>query len=123
LNLRKGGTTHPFLTLQFLTDGTYDEASGHFLAPSGKRKFYVASDHLEIDGLKRFTPQDLIDIALMHGLHFNQATQTGSVFYMLSAVPTHGFVGVTSVGDSPDEAQERYDAVVSTLMKEAESAG
>ena len=22
LNLRKGGTTHPFLTLQFLTDGT-----------------------------------------------------------------------------------------------------
>ena len=24
LNLRKGGTTHPFLTLQFLTDGQYD---------------------------------------------------------------------------------------------------
>src|ERR1700746_1451391 len=23
INLRKGGTTHPFLTLQFLTDGTY----------------------------------------------------------------------------------------------------
>ena len=27
LNLRKGGTTHPFLTLQFLTDGRYDAAS------------------------------------------------------------------------------------------------
>ena len=26
LNLRKGGTTHPFLTLQFLTDGGYDAA-------------------------------------------------------------------------------------------------
>src|ERR1051325_7601623 len=24
INLRKGGTTHPFLTLQFLTDGAYD---------------------------------------------------------------------------------------------------
>ena len=24
INLRKGGTTHPFLTLQFLTDGRYD---------------------------------------------------------------------------------------------------
>src|SRR5207344_1872428 len=24
INLRKGGTTHPFLTLQFLTDGTYN---------------------------------------------------------------------------------------------------
>ena len=28
LNLRKGGTTHPFLTLQFLTDGRYDAATG-----------------------------------------------------------------------------------------------
>ena len=28
LNLRKGGTTHPFLTLQFLTDGTYDPETG-----------------------------------------------------------------------------------------------
>ena len=27
LNLRKGGTTHPFLTLQFLTDGRYDPAT------------------------------------------------------------------------------------------------
>jgi hypothetical protein len=122
LNLRKGGTTHPFLTLQFLTDGKYDEASGHFLAPSGQRKFYVASDHLEVDGLHRLTPQDLLDIALMEDLHFNQATQTGSVFHMLSALPTHGYVGVTSVGDSAAEAQERYDAVVSILKEQAEAA-
>jgi hypothetical protein len=27
LNLRKGGTTHPFFTLQFLTDGRYDPAT------------------------------------------------------------------------------------------------
>ena len=29
INLRKGGTTHPFLTLQFLTDGTYDPETRH----------------------------------------------------------------------------------------------
>ena len=28
INLRKGGTTHPFLTLQFLTDGAYDADKG-----------------------------------------------------------------------------------------------
>ena len=28
LNLRKGGTTHPFLTLQFLTDGRYERDTG-----------------------------------------------------------------------------------------------
>ena len=119
LNLRKGGTTHPFLTLQFLTDGHYDEESGHFLAPSGRQKHYVTSDHLEVDGLERLTPQDLLDIALMEDLHFNQATQTGSVFHMLSALPTHGFVGVTSVGDSASEAQARYDAVVDVLTRQA----
>ncbi|MBT8165752.1 MAG: hypothetical protein HKO82_12410 [Acidimicrobiia bacterium] len=122
LNLRKGGTTHPFLTLQFLTDGNYDEASGHFLAPNGQRKFYVASDHLVVEGLDRFTPQDVLDVALMEDLHFNQATQTGSVFHMLSALPTHGYVGVTSVGDSAAEAQDSYNTVVSVLTKEAEAA-
>ena len=38
LNLRKGGTTHPFLTLQFLTDGGYDAASGRFLTQQGQQR-------------------------------------------------------------------------------------
>jgi hypothetical protein len=119
LNLRKGGTTHPFLTLQFLTDGTYDEFTGRFIAPSGQEKFYVASDHVRADGLSRLTPQDLLDIALMHNLHFDQARQVGSVFHMLSALPTHGYVGVTSVGTSASDAQDRYDHVVEVLTQEA----
>ena len=119
LNLRKGGTTHPFLTLQFLTDGTYDESTGRFIAPNGQEKFYVASDHVRADGLSLLTPQDLLDIALMNDLHFNQARQVGSVFHMLSALPTHGYVGVTSVGDSPADAQARYEHVVEVLTQEA----
>lgn len=122
LNLRKGGTTHPFLTLQFLTDGTYDESKGRFFAPNGQEKFYVASDHVRADGLSRLTPQDLLDIALMHDLHFDQARQVGSVFHMLSALPTHGYVGVTSVGNSAPDAQERYDLVVEVLTQEASLA-
>ncbi len=118
LNLRKGGTTHPFLTLQFLTDGTYNEAEGRFIAPDGREKFYVASDHVEVPGLDTLTPQDLLDIALMHGLHFDQARQVGSVFHMLSALPAHGFVGVTSVGDSSHDAQGRYDHVIDVLIEE-----
>jgi hypothetical protein len=37
LNLRKGGTTHPFLTLQFLTDGSYDEEKAVFVARAAAR--------------------------------------------------------------------------------------
>ena len=38
LNLRKGGTTHPFLTLQFLTDGRYDAESGRYVTAEGREK-------------------------------------------------------------------------------------
>ena len=47
INLRKGGTTHPFLTLQFLTDGRYDATTGLFMTPDGREKHLVATDHLE----------------------------------------------------------------------------
>jgi len=118
LNLRKGGTTHPFLTLQFLTDGNYDAGTATFQAPSGLQKFYVASDHVAIDGLRTLTPRDVLDIALIHGLHFDQARQVGSVFHMLSILPEHGQLGLTSVGDSPAEAQQRYEEVVAVLTSE-----
>jgi hypothetical protein len=55
----------------------------------------------------------------MRGLHFDGARQVGSVFHMLSAMPTHGFVGVTSVGDSAEDAQCRYDEVLTVLAEEA----
>jgi len=119
LNLRKGGTTHPFLTLQFLTDGTFDESTGLFTAPSGQPKFYVASDHVDVPGLSALAPHDILDMALMQDLHFDQARQIGSIFHMLSALPTQSQVGVTSVGNSPDDAQARYDAVVAALEAEA----
>jgi len=119
VNLRKGGTTHPFLTLQFLTDGVYDEERAGFFAPDGREKHYVANDHLEIEGIDHLTPQDLLEIALMRGLHFDQTRLVGSVFHMLSAMPTHGFIGVTSVGDSAEDAQRRFDEVVAVLTEEA----
>ena len=53
MNLRKGGTTHPFLTLQFLTDGVYDPDKAVFVTRSGRERHFVATDHLEIDGLSR----------------------------------------------------------------------
>src|SRR6266487_1299811 len=72
INLRKGGTTHPFLTLQFLTDGTYDPETAIFTAPNGQQKFFVASDHVESPRYRTLTPDDLFDIVVRHNLHFNQ---------------------------------------------------
>jgi PGM1 C-terminal domain len=119
INLRKGGTTHPFLTLQFLTDGAYDPETGLFTSPTGKQKFYVASDHFAVPGLRTLLPNDLLDIALVRGCHFDQASQVGTVFHMLGALPVLGQIGVTCVGDSAEEAQERYDRLAAVLSEEA----
>lgn len=115
VNLRKGGTTHPFLTLQFLTDGTYDPERAVFVAPGGAEKHYVASDHVEIPGLEVFRPQDLLDLALIHRFHFDQTRLTGVVFHMLSAMPTHGFVGITCIEDSAYSAQRLYNEITEFL--------
>ena len=56
INLRKGGTTHPFLMLQFLTDGAYDETTGLYHTPTGQPRYYYASDNLQSAMLSRTDP-------------------------------------------------------------------
>jgi hypothetical protein len=119
INLRKGGTTHPFLTLQFLTDGTYDPETATFTAPSGIRKYFVASDHVQSPYYRGLTPDDLFDIVVRRGLHFDQSRQTGVVFHMMSALSERGFVGLTAVENSPEDAEALYQKAVKTLDEEA----
>lgn len=118
INLRKGGTTHPFLTLQFLTDGTYDTETGVFTAPNGKQKFFVASDHVESPRYRTLTPDDLFDIVVRHKLHFGQTRQTGVVFHMMGAIGELGRMGLTAVGNSHEEAKALYDRAISVLNEE-----
>jgi hypothetical protein len=123
INLRKGGTTHPFLTLQFLTDGTYNPDTGIFTAPNGQQKFFVASDHVESPRYRTLTPDDLFDIVVRHNLHFDQTRQTGVVFHMMSALGELGRTGMTAVGNSHDDAKATYDRAVAVLDQETRDGG
>src|SRR6266404_3109858 len=122
INLRKGGTTHPFLTLQFLTDGKYDHDTGIFSTPRGQAKCFVASDHEESPLYRVFTPDDLFDIVARRGLHFDQTRQTGVVLHMLAALGSHGRMGLTAVADTQDEADALYTHAVEVFHEEARDA-
>jgi hypothetical protein len=122
LNLRKGGTTHPFLTLQFLTDGRYDPETATFTAPSGRAKCFVATDHLAAPRYRAFTADDLLDVVVRRGLHFHPGRQTGIVLHMLSALGECGRFGFTAVGDSAAEAEALYARAVAAVDEEAEAA-
>jgi PGM1 C-terminal domain len=118
INLRKGGTTHPFLMLQFLTNGTYDEATGIYQTANRQPRFYYASDNVQNDCYKGLIPQDLINIAMFHGLHFDGATQKGVMFHMIGALSQYGKMGMVCIGSSPEEANLYYSKTIAVLNAE-----
>ncbi|PKH37220.1 hypothetical protein SAMN05192575_101155 [Nocardioides alpinus] len=122
LNLRKGGTTHPFLTLQFLAGGAYDGDAGVYRTASGAAKYLVATDHLEDDRLRALTTRDVFDVVARHRLHFDHSRETGVVFHLISCVTECGRLGMTAIGDSPAEAWRIYQDATSVLLEEGERA-
>lgn len=119
INLRKGGTTHPYLTLQFLTNGDYDPPSGSYCTPTEQPCYYLASDNLQNPAYKGLTPDDLIDIVVDHGLHFDGAIQQGVVFHLIGALSEYGKLGTVCIGDSRASAEKFYRDTVAVLDREA----
>ena len=120
INLRKGGTTHPYLTLQFLTNGDYDPYGGLYCTPTGQPCYYFASDNLENPAYKGLLPDDLIDIAVNHGLHFDGATQQGVVFHLIGALSEFGKLGTVCIGDSDTSAGKLYRDTIAVLDRETQ---
>jgi hypothetical protein len=119
INLRKGGTTHPFMTLKLLTNGRYDLATGLFYSQQGRAKYYIATDNLQKDRYKGLLPNDLMDIIAHHRLHFETGTETGSVFHLMGCLSQFGKLGLTSIGDSPQQAEDIYNKVIKVLDAES----
>jgi hypothetical protein len=115
INLRKGGTTHPNLMLQFLTGGVYDPANGLLSTPTGQARFYYASDNLEAPHYKGLAPQDLVDIAVLHGLHYDGTAHEGVVFHLIGALSEFGKLGIVCVGASPERAENLYRQTMAVL--------
>lgn len=118
INLRKGGTTHPFMTLKLLTNGRYDLSSGLFYSQQGRPKFYIASDNLHKPRYRGLLPGDLMDIIAQHRLHFDPCTETGTVFHLIGCLSEFGKLGLTSIGNSPQQAEAVYNRTIKILDEE-----
>lgn len=118
VNLRKGGTTHPFVMLQFLTDGVYDSDSGLFKTAGGQPRYYYATDNLEAEHYRGLTPEDLIDIAVKNDIHFHSGAQRGVVFHLIGALSEFGKLGTVCVAPSHEEAERLYRETVDILDRE-----
>jgi len=115
INLRKGGTTHPFATLRALAQGRYDAARAAFAGADGRPRYYVASDNLVDDAWRALAPADVVTRIENAGLNYDPRRRTGVVLHMLECLPIDGRFGLTAIGASRDEAESLYAAVPQAL--------
>lgn len=99
VNLRKGGTTHPFTTLRNLVPGRYDVAEGAWVADlDGSPRCYRAADGLQHESWRDLAPSAVIEAVAAAGLEFGRETGTGVVLHMLGGLEVDGRMGLTAIG-------------------------
>jgi hypothetical protein len=118
INLRMGGTTHPFLALQFLTGGAIDPDTGLFLASSGHAKYYRATDNLNSDSYRGLLPEDLVEILTVNKLHYSHGSESGVLFHLIGALSEFGKMGVTAIANSREEVDDLYVRTLEVLDRE-----
>jgi len=119
INLRKGGTTHPYIMLEFLTDGIYDADKGIYHTATGQPRYYFSSDNLKSEKYIGTTPHDLIEIAMINDLHYDGALQEGVMFHLIGALSQFGKLGVVCVGSTMERVKMYYKKTVDILDLES----
>lgn len=117
VNLRMGGTTHPYQTLARLTGGSYDPQTARFTTRLGHPRHYVATDHLELQPLQTLDQPALLARAMREDMRFDHERGRGVVFHMLSSVEPLATVGVTAIADTPHGADDLYGRVHEALAR------
>ncbi len=120
INIRKGGTTHPFLMLQYLTDGRYDHRNGIFHTANGLERCYFATDNLKHPKFKGLTPHDLVEISMKHHLMYDSTTQEGVMFHLIGALSQFGKLGLVCIGKDRDTARALYHRTIEVLLAESD---
>lgn len=121
INLRQGGTTHPYETMHLLTGGHYSMTTGVYTSERGQEKYYIASDNVKKSDYQGLLPSDLMTIIGNHNLLFDDSTHTGVVFHLMGCLSQYGKVGVTCIGNTLEDAEDMYAKVVAVLDSECTS--
>ncbi|MDQ4065343.1 MAG: peptide ligase PGM1-related protein [Actinomycetota bacterium] len=121
INLRLGGTTHPFLMAKLALDATYDQESGELLA-GGRPVHYVSTDNLKSDAYKKLAPRAIIDALAERGLSYDPDARAGTFVHLLGATQPYGKLGLLCVAASQEAADDLYADSVAALDEAAQSA-
>jgi hypothetical protein len=109
INLRWGGTSHPFVAAKYITDGTITP-DGKLCGQDDEIKYYMATDTIQNDKYAGLQPEDFLDmVSKNEELQFDPEMSTGVIFHLLSSLSVFGKFGFTAIGNSSEDAKNIYD--------------
>eukprot|EP01087_Luapelamoeba_hula_P013051 TRINITY_DN3705_c0_g2_i1.p1 TRINITY_DN3705_c0_g2~~TRINITY_DN3705_c0_g2_i1.p1 ORF type:complete len:562 (+),score=122.07 TRINITY_DN3705_c0_g2_i1:593-2278(+) len=118
INLRFTGTTGPYVVLCSLVPGQYDKNTGIYKAEGGQGKYYDTCENVAIKS--KITPSQLVKLTETEKLlQWDSETHTGTLMHALGGVYEGQVVGVTCVGNTNKETQERLKAVEKYFQDES----
>lgn len=115
INLRKGGTTHPYGITRSLLRGGYDAAAARYVDMGGRPVFYGATDNLVDPRWVGRTPSDARAAVAGAGLLYNRAAGEGVVPHLLDCLAVDGRMGYTAIAHSRARVVELEEATMAAL--------
>jgi hypothetical protein len=115
INLRKGGTTHPYAALRNVVPGRYEVDPGRWVATDGSERAYSATDNLQDDAWTDLEPTAVIAAVAHAGLEFDTTAGSGVILHMLSGLAIDGRFGLTAIARTREEADEMQAGVQRTV--------
>jgi hypothetical protein len=115
INLRKGGTTHPYAALRNLVPGRYEPDRAAWVARDGTERVYLCTDNVVDDAWVGVPPLAVIDAITRAGARFDHDSGIGVVPHMLSSLAIDGRFGLTAIGRDRTHATELYERTVAAV--------
>lgn len=115
INLRKGGTTHPFGITRIVTGGQYDAKQAQFVLDDGTRRYYGATDNLVDANWVGRRPTAVRQQLAQAGCMYDPHVRAGVIPHLLDCLAIDGRMGYTAIGRSREEVTALEDRVATTL--------
>jgi hypothetical protein len=119
INLRVGGTTHPYVMAKDVTGAAYDPQRGELIA-GGANVCYVASDNIKSERYAGILPARAIGAVHESGLAYDPSRKSGVTLHLLGALPKYGKCGATCIAPDLDQAAALHDDLSALLDELAE---
>jgi PGM1 C-terminal domain len=116
INLRLGGTTHPYVMARLATGGEYDPRSGELLV-DGRQRVYVSTDNLKSKAYAGLKPREIVEALEASGLAFDHDSRTGVTLHLLGALKDHGKLGIVCISETSSGAEELELRTVEELVR------